>query len=253
MPLRAGPGNHRGHESWPEGGNLHIEAKAVSGVGELFTVGGHGRAPPSFLLLLVNPIHGPTRLHAKELPDIRPPDSASEQQRRRLQRAAGRDHLRRAHGYLGAPALRVVVGCLHAGCPSLLDKDAVGSAMNDDLRAILVGVEQEGSPRGLLTTCLIAEAGVARHQRLEYLWIPVDESLFTEIAELLAALSHAEVLGVPVCGLLICLKALLHRFYVPVELSGVDPFEAVLPSPILANQRRRDDAVHPIYFCAAAQ
>src|SRR5205085_10167136 len=81
----------------------------------------------------------------------------------------------------------------------------------------------------------------------------VDERLFAEIAQLLAALSHPKVLRIPVCGLLIRLKALLHCFYVLVELSGVHAFEAVLPLPILPNQLRRADTVHPIYFCSAAQ
>src|SRR5205085_7423939 len=139
------------------------------------------------------------------------------------------------------------------GCPPLFDKDAVGAAMDHDLRAVLVGVEQKRSPRGLLAACLITEARVAGHQGLEYLRVPVDESLFAEIAQLLAALSHPKVLRIPVCGLLIRLKALLHCFYVLVELSGVHAFEAVLPLPILPNQLRRADAVHPIYFCSAAQ
>src|SRR5438067_2448208 len=79
MLATADPGNYRGHESRTEGWNFHVEAKAITRVGELFTVGGHRRAPPSFLLLLVNAIHGAARLHAKELADIRTSDAAPKQ------------------------------------------------------------------------------------------------------------------------------------------------------------------------------
>src|SRR5712692_901751 len=107
--------------------------------------------------------------------------------------------------------------------------------MNYDLRAVLIGVEQKGPPRGLLAACLIAKAGVAGHQRLEYLRVPVDESLFAEITKLLAALSHAEILRVPVGGLLIRLKARHHFFDIAFELRTIHTFEPVLLGPVVAN------------------
>src|SRR5215468_2065342 len=189
----AGPGNYRSHESRSKCRNLHVKAKAVSGVGELFAVGGHRGTPPTFLLLLIKAVYGAAWLDAQILPHVGATNAASQQQCRRFQRAASHYHLWSTHGDLGFSALCIGIGCFHAGCTSLLDENAISPAMNDDPRSVLIGIHQERPSRRLFSSGLIAKPGVASHERLEQFGIPIGMGLPAKVIQLRATFAHAQV------------------------------------------------------------
>ena len=176
-----------------------------------------------------------------------PADAGTQEERRRLERAAGHDHARRAHADArGAARVGVGVGALDARRTPVLDEHTLGGGAHEHAGAGRESVGEVGLGGRELRARLVAKADVAGGLGRIAARVDVARDRPERPAEGLGAAPHRLLGPVQVRAAVVHAEPLPDGVEVAVEVRARKALEAVLAFPLLAHPRLRAQAVRPV-------